>query len=464
MAPVHAHIEHRSVSSRGPTSPMTLVYGFVVVAIVGAVLLELPISNVSHHFISPITAIFTSVSAITGTGLVVVDTGETFTGFGKLVIAALIFIGGLGFMTGAAFLLLVTRRRSSLQGRLVMRAGLDDNRIGSIGNLARNIVLMAVVVQLIGSVLLFARWYIVDQLWTGISLSEGVYQSLFTAISAFNNAGFDVLPDDRVGGASLMGLSSDIPTLLIIAMVILVGATGYTTVANTVSVRRWRRLTLDTKLVLMGGFIMLLIGFGAFAAFEWSNPATIGQDTVSSKLMQSAFHTVNRSAGFSTLNYSDLNPADLTVTEGLMFVGGAPASTTAGIKVSTVMVILIASIAVFRGSTKTTVFGRTIPVLNVRRAMVVGSTAAGAVVLLVIALFAVQPTLDFRAGMFELISAFGNTGWSTGVTSQLSAAALGVVTVAMVVGRFGPLTIALLMIGKEHQGSIELPQERVRIG
>ena len=477
---------------------------------------------------SPIATFFTSVSAMTGAGLILVDTREHWTAFGEVVIAALIFVGGLGFMTGAAFLLLITGRRSSLQGRLVVGAGLDDNRLGTIATLARNIILMAIIVQIIGAIFIFIRWYLVAPIWEGMSLPEGLWQSVFTSISAFNNAGFDILPDELVGGGSLVGLSRDIPTLIIIGAMILIGSTSYATLNNVVEIRgwhrralgskrvfvgigvasiigfgifitligvnrdlqslrifglivitvsasyasfayvirirRWRHLTLDTKLVLVGISVMLLIGFVSFMALEWQNADTIGNESVRSKVTQSIFHTINRTAGFATVDYGKLHAANLTVSEGLMFVGGASASTAAGIKVNTFMVIVISAFAIFSGKERTTVFGREIPRVNVHRAMAVGATAAAAVMVLVVTLFIVQPGLDFRTGVFEIISAFGTVGWSAGATSNLNEGAQIVVSIAMFTGRFGPITIALFMAGRERTDTIRYASERIRIG
>jgi trk system potassium uptake protein TrkH len=528
MSPVRAHVERREVSVRGPTSPMMLVYSFFVVATVGAMLLSLPVANTTDEFMSPITTFFHSVSAMTGSGLIFVDTRDGWTGFGQGVIAALIFIGGLGFMTGAAFLLLITGRRSSLQGRLVVGAGLDDNRLGTIATLARNIILMAIIVQIIGAIFIFVRWYLIAPLWEGMTLADGLWQSVFTAISAFNNSGFEILPDDLVGGSSLIGMSGDIPTLIIIGVMILAGSTSYATLQNVIEIRgwharalgaksffvgvgalaiigsgvfitliginrdleslrifgqtiliisacyaafayiirirKWRHLTLDTKLVLVGIGAMLLIGFVSFLSLEWSNNNTIGNENLQNKVSQSVFHTVNRTAGFSSVDYSQLHTANLGVTEGLMFVGGASASTAAGIKVNTFMVIVIASIAVFSGKGRTTVFGREIPRVNVQRAFAVAATAAVAVLVLIVALFVVQPGLDFRTGMFEIISAFGTVGWSAGATPHLNEGAQIVLSLTMFAGRFGPITIALFMAGRERQEPIRYATERIRIG
>jgi trk system potassium uptake protein TrkH len=443
---------------------MVLVYSFFVVAVVGALLLSMPAMNSTHHFISPVATFFTSVSAMTGTGLVVSDTREAFTGLGQAVIAGLIFVGGLGFMTGAAALLFLTGRRSSLQARMVIGAGLDDSRLGRVATLAKKIIIMAAVLQIIGAVFIFVRWYLFGPAWAGLSITEAIWQSTFTSISSFNNAGFDIIPDELTGGSSLVGFANDIPTLLIIGILILAGSTSYAVLANMAQVRGWRKLTLDSKLVLVGIGLMLLIGFITFLITEWNNPATIGDESLTGKLTHSSFHTVNRTSGFSTVDYGQLESANTSVTSALMFIGGVSASTAAGIKVNTLMVIAVATYAILGGRQRVKVFGREIPRLNVLRAFTVGASGVFAVLLLIMALFVVQPELDYKSAVFEIVSAFGTVGWSTGVTPRLNDAALIVVSTAMFVGRFGPLTIALFMAGREREPLLRYPQQRVRIG
>jgi len=252
--------------------------------------------------------------------------------------------------------------------------------------------------------------------------------------------------------------------LRIFGLIVLTLSATYAAFAYLIRIRRWRHLTLDTKLVLVGIGVMLLIGFVSFLSLEWNNADTIGNESARSKVTQSVFHTVNRTAGFTTVDYSKLHAANLTVTEGLMFVGGASASTAGGIKVNTFMVIVIASIAIFSGKQRTTVFGREIPRVNIHRAMAVGATAAAAVLVLVVALFIVQPGLDFRTGVFEIISAFGTVGWSAGATPHLNEGAQIVLSITMFAGRFGPITIALFMAGRERQDTIRYASERIRIG
>lgn len=197
---------------------------------------------------------------------------------------------------------------------------------------------------------------------------------------------------------------------------------------------------------------------------EWSNPDTIGQESVNGKITESLFHTVNRASGFSTIDYAEIHDSNIAVTSVLMLVGGASGTTTAGIKVSTLMVIVFAGIAAVRGKRQTRSFGREIASAIVVRAFAVAISAVIGIFSLLFLLLLVQPELDERAAMFEIISAFATTGWSAGATPQLNSAARVVVTVAMFVGRFGPFTIALFMSERARVQSFRFPVEQVRIG
>lgn len=464
LSPLRVHIEPRRVSVRGPTSPMALVYTFFAVIMIGAIILMFPASSETGEFTSIVDTTFTATSAISGTGLVIVDTADAWSPLGEAVIAVLIFIGGLGFMTAAVFLIFVMGQSVGLQGQLVLGAGLGETQLGSITRLARRIILLAVVAQVIGAILIFIRWHVFGPAWEGLTLQDAIWQSVFTSISAFNNSGFDIIPDSLAGGPSVVGFANDIPTLSIIAALILIGSTSYTSFADFGQRRSWRLLRLDSKLVFLGTGIMLLIGFAAFLTLEWSNPNTVGDLPVDQKITHAAFHTSNRTSGFSALDYSELRDGNVATTEGLMLVGGASATTAGGIKVNTFMVLLFAAIATIRGKTRTNAFGREISRINVRRAFVVGASSIAMVTFLVFLLFMVQPDLNFREALFETVSAFGTTGWSLGITSELNTAGRIIISIAMFVGRFGPLTVALFMAGRESTESYRFPQEQLRIG
>ena len=213
----------------------------------------------------------------------------------------------------------------------MLSAGLGETQLAYITRLAKRIIIMAVIAQAIGAVLIFARWYAFGPAWPGLSLTDAVWQSVFTSVSSFNNAGFDLIPDGSAGGASLIGFSHDQITLAIIGALILLGSISYTTFSDVLRTRRWGGLRLDTKLVLSGTTLMLMLGFVAFEAAEWSNPNTVGNEPVTTKLSDGLFHSVNRASGFSVVDYAELAPSDSLATEALMFVGGATATTTAGI-------------------------------------------------------------------------------------------------------------------------------------
>ncbi len=448
---------------------MILIYGFLTVILIGTVLLMLPAAagdGPSPAFDQRLTqAIFTATSAVAVTGLVVVETDVAWSRFGQTVIMVLFFIGGLGFMTGAAFLLMIIGQRLGLRGQLLLRAGLGEAQLGAIASLVRKIVIFSVATQIVGIVLLFLRWYVFGELWEGISLGEALWQSTFHAVSAFNNAGFEIMPDAVVGGSSLQPFKADIPLLLIMAGLIIIGGLSYFVLADVVSTRRFSKLRLDSKLVLVGTLGLLVAGTAVFLSTEWTHPNSIGAQSVPEKVTDAFFHSAAaRTAGFSTVDYNGITHANNIGTEALMFVGGASASAAGGIKVNTFMVVVLAAAATLRGRSRVNAFGREIPSIIVQRAMVVGAAATVMLLALFAALVAIQPELDFRQALFEIVSAFGTVGLSTGITSELNTGARILVSVAMFLGRFGPLTLALLMAGREANETYQFASERVRIG
>lgn len=462
-------VERREVSVRGPTSPLILVYGFIGIILIGTLLLMFPAATeggVSGGFGDQLTtALFTATSATAVTGLVVVDTADHWTTFGHLVIMVLFFIGGLGFMTGAAFLLMVVGQRIGLQGQLMIGAGLGEQRLGVITSLVRKIVFFAVVVQVGGIVLLFLRWYVFGELWEGISLADALWQSTFHSLSSFNNAGFDIIPDEVVGGGSLQPFGTDIPLLLITAVLIVIGGISYFVVADVLSQRNFRRLRVDTKLVLVGSLILFLIGATIFLTTEWSRTETIGSASVTEKMASAVLHsTTTRSAGLSSVDYAQIDSANNVATQALMFIGGASASAAGGIRVNTFMVTIIAVVATLRGRRRINAFDRELPEVIIRRALVIGAAATGLLVASFVAFVAIQPGFTFREALFEVISAVGNVGLTTGITSELNSGTRILLTIVMFGGRFGPLTLALMMAGRQPTETYQLTNERVRIG
>ncbi len=465
IAPVQIHVERRTVSARGPASPMLLIYSFMGFVAIGTILLLLPISNVGNDFTPFVQAVFTATSAVTVTGLVVVDTADGWSRFGQVVIMGLFFVGGLGFMTGAAFLLLIVGQRIGLQGQLVIREGVGAGQLGGLVSIVRNIVIVAVAIQITGSVALFLHWFVFGSLWPGISAQEAAYQSIYHGVSAFNNAGFDVLPDVTVGGSSLIGFGTDHLTLGIMLALIILGGLGYFVLRDIAIARRFSRYRLDSKLVVAGSIGLIVIGSGLFLVEGWQDKGTIGDLSVKRKVVEAVFETAGaRTAGFTTIDYGEATTGRSFAIEALMFIGGASASTAGGIKISTFMVIMLAIFANIKGRRYVSGFGREIAADIVRRAMVVAAVAVLTLFAFISILARIENDLPFRDVFLETVSAFGTVGLSTGITSELGDGGRIVIASAMFIGRLGPLTLALLMAGSEKSQPYRLAEERVRIG
>ena len=464
IAPVEFEVQRRTISTRGFASPMSLVYGFAILAVIGSILLWLPWASNTPGSVNPLTALFTAVSAITVTGLATVDTDVVWSGFGQGVILFLIFIGGLGFMTGTAFLLILFGQELGLRNRLIIQTGLGGGALSGIASTVRNIFVLSVAIQVAGFAALWLYWNLVRDVWGDLDIVNNVWQALFHAVSSFNNAGMDIMPDDLVGGASLAGFRTDYGTLALTCALIVLGGLGYLVINDIWIVKRFRRFALETKVVLVGTALLLVFGVVTYMA-EWDNPATSGDVGIGQRVADATFHSVvTRSAGFSVIDYGEAQGSTDLTTELLMFVGAASGSTGGGIKVNTFVIIVAAVAITMSGRSAVNAFGRQLPAPVVTRALAVGLSAIAIVFALVFALAIAEDNLPFRASLFEVVSAFGTVGLSTGVTSSLGAAGQIIIVIAMFLGRFGPLTLGLLMAGSQVNERFSLPQEEVRIG
>ncbi len=445
---------------------MGLVYGFAALIMVGAFLLMTPAANTAAGSAPFRTALFTSVSAVTVTGMQPVDTAVYWTFFGQVVIAILVFIGGLGFMTGAAFLLVVAGRRIGLQNLLVIREGLGGGEMGGIRRLVLGFVGAAVLIQLLGAGALFLRFYVFGSVWPGVTMGEAAWSSIFHSISAFNNAGFDIFRNDVVHGDSVIGFQHDWVVLGTLASLIVLGGLGYFVIRDLVVVRRFSRFSLDTKLVVVGTVILLIGGAAVFLAQSWRDPGTLGHVGTGDKVAAAIFDSASaRTAGYQAIDYGNATQDRLVSAEMLMLVGGASASTAGGIKVNTALIILITVVSTIRGGRRATAFGREIPFIVIKRAMVLLASFVIIIGVFLLLLTGLQPEFPLHRHLFELISAFCTVGLTTGITAELNTGAQIVIMAAMFIGRFGPLTLALWMaVGSEEVETYRLAQERVRIG
>ena len=433
-----------------------IAVSFAAVITVGTALLLLPFSTTSRDGPPFVDALFTSTSAVCVTGLAVVDTGTYWSGFGQAVILGLIQVGGLGIMTLTAFAIVVLRRRIGLRQRVLTQAGAAATDLGSARRLAKYVVSFTLLFEGVFAIVLGLRFWLSYDLSAGDALWNGVFHT----VSAFNNAGFGLYPD------SLVRFNQDAIMSLGIAFLIISGGLGFP-VWLELRDRRFhgfRTFSLHTKLMLVGSAALIAFGFVAFLAFEWSNPATLGQFDAAHKVLPAFFQAVTpRTAGFNTLDYSQMREETWLTQMMLMFVGGGPASTAGGIKVTTFLVLLLAVAAEARGVPDTSAFGRRIPTEAIRLSFVVAFIAVNAVVVGSLALL-VDSRFDFTRVLFECVSALGTVGLSTGITFDLPELSKYFLIGLMFLGRTGPYTLALALALRQRPVKFRYAEERPIIG
>jgi trk/ktr system potassium uptake protein len=432
------------------------VTGFAVLIAIGTLLLFLPISRVPGQSADLAVAFFTATSAVCVTGLVVVDTATAWSPFGQVVILALVQVGGFGFMTGSTLLLLLfVGGRIGLRDRILAQASTGDLELGGVVSIVRRIALFTIVVEAAGAAVLFAAFAA-----GGREAGQSAWFGLFHAVTAFNNAGFDLFGGFR----SLADFGTNPVVLVTLGTLIVLGGLSVAIVADVLARRRWGRLVLESKLVLLTTFVLIVGGAVAFAALEWSNPATLGALPVEHRPLNALFESVTlRSAGFAVVDQGALGDAALFIAMALMFIGGASGSTAGGIKVNTFSVLLIAIVSTIRGRPSAEAFGRRVPHELIYRALSVAllSIAFVFIVAFGIAVVAGTPFVDTT---FEAISAFGTVGLTTGITHLLPAPAQVLLALAMFGGRLGPLTLALALASRQRPALYRPALESMRIG
>ncbi|PRO66061.1 TrkH family potassium uptake protein [Alkalicoccus urumqiensis] len=415
--------------------PQVLAAGFILSLFAGSLLLWLPVSVTGS--IAYIDALFMAASAVTVTGLGVVDPGTTFTRFGQIVLMVLIQLGGLGFMSFAVLLVLALGKKLGLRERMLVKESFNQPTIGGMVRLAKMLLLFTAVLEGAGTVLLAIRWV------PEYGLADGLFFSMFHAVSAFNNAGFSLWVEN------LTGYPADPLINSVISILFISGGIGFTVVYDLLHTKKFRFLSLHTKLMLSGTLVLNAGAALLFFALEYSNPETIGNLSASGKMWASYFQAVTpRTAGFNTIDISGLGMPAMTMMLVLMFIGAGSASTGSGIKLTTFLVIILAVQAYLRGKKEAVAFERRISEAAVTRALAVAVTS----LLIVIAgvfLLSVTEQAPYHVLVFEVFSAFGTVGLSMGLTPELSSFGKAVVMLLMFIGRLGPLTLAFALARTE---------------
>ncbi len=427
---------------------LVVIYGSWIAA--GTALLKLPFASTSP--VGWVDAFFTSVSAVTVTGLITVDTSTVWTMFGQGVIMLLIQFGGLGLITFAVFVLASVGARIGVSKQRYLAEELNIDSMSGLIPFVRRILIIFVFCELIGMALI-ATQFVPEYGW-----GMGLWHSLFHSISAFNNAGFSTFSD------SLMSWVGNPVIVWVISLQFILSGLGFLVLSELMRERRWRRLSLHSRLMLIGTPLLIATGVGGYAALEWTNPATLaGLDGIGAKLQASWFEGVTpRTAGFNAMDTAGVRDATALLTIVLMFIGGGATSTAGGIKVTTAFVLLLATIAFFKRSGTITIQRNQIGPsagLKVMALLFVG------LMLIFIALFTLVATqeLDFLDAAFEVFSAFGTVGLSRGATGELDTVGKLTICVVMFLGRLGPLTLGFLLATKTPP-RLHYPEGRVYFG
>ena len=433
-----------------------VVVGFAVAVVVGTVVLMLPVATADGAAAGWVTALFTTVSAVCVTGLVVVDTPTYWSLFGELAILAMIQIGGIGIMTLATLLGLLIARRVGLRLQLTAQAETKALGLGEVRQVVVRILAISVIVELLTAVPLVTRFAVFyDQ-----PLGRAFYLGLFHAVSAFNNAGFALFTDN------LMSFATDPWICFPLGLATILGGIGFPVLFELGRHLRHRvvRWSLHLRVTVGTYAILFVVGVVAFLLGEWTNPGTLGPVDVGGKLVIGVFSGIQpRTAGFNSVDIAQLDPATLLITDVLMFIGGGSAGTAGGIKVTTFALLAFVMWAEVRGEPTVHVLGRRLSPAIQRQALTVALAAVGLVMVSTVTLLEISD-FGLDAVLFETVSAFATVGLSTGITDDLPTAGQLLLAALMFLGRLGPITLASALALREHERRYELPEERTIVG
>jgi len=431
-----------------------LLLGFVVTILVGATLLYLPIFHEPNVNITFTDALFTATSAITVTGLNVIDPGSTFNRGGEILLIVLIQIGGLGFMTFAIWFFVLLGKKISLKQRLLMQENIGHISLEGIVKLALRLLWITMSVELIGAILLALGWHEI------LGWKEALYQGIFHSVAAFNNAGFSLFPDN------LMSSVSNPLVNIVISLLIILGGIGFVVIIDIINKGFvFKKLSLHSKVTLTTNLVLILFGLLFFFLMEFNNQNSIGALSTGDKFLATFFQViVTRTAGFNTLDIAALTQATLFFFIIYMFIGASSGSTGGGVKVTSIAVIWVTVKSVLQGKEHATIYKKTIPNELILRTMAVIILSLSVVIISTLILDITEPGTPFLVILFEATSAFGTVGLSMGLTPNLSEAGRWVIMITMLIGRLGPLTFGFALANKKAKEHFKYPEEKIMIG
>ena len=439
-----------------------ILFSFLATILLGSLLLALPISSASGSAVPYLDALFTATTSTCVTGLVTLPTVTTWSLFGQIVILLLIQVGGLGIVTIMSGLMLLLNRKMGIGDRLLIQDAFNLNTMAGLTRFVRNVLIGTLLIEGIGAALYMLVF--VPELG-----ARGIWVSIFNSVSAFCNAGIDVIATDSLCGYATRPLVNAVTCTLIV-----LGGLGYIVWWDVLRVlksrtaknkRIFRHLTLHTKIVLVTTLALVLVGGLLLLLFEYDNPQTIGEMSLFDKIQVALFQSVTtRTAGFASVPQENLTGASAALSILLMMVGGSPVGTAGGMKTVTIAVLFCAAFATIRNKNTATLFGRCISMESLKKAVAVMvafvTICAGSVVLLL-----ATSDASFLDAVYEAVSATATVGLSRGLTPSLNVAGKIIVIITMYFGRVGPISLAVALGSKgQSQNVICDPTEEISIG
>ena len=438
-----------------------MVVGFAGVILIGAILLSLPIATQTGESISFLDALFTSTSAVCVTGLVVVDTATYWSFFGHIVIIMLIQVGGLGFMTITTLFSLIIKKRINLKERLLIQESLNQIDLSGLVKLTRYILLMTFTIEGIGALILSTVF--IPQ----FGFVKGTWYSIFHAISAFCNAGFDLMGTVSGPFSSLTSYVNNTTITLAISLLIILGGLGFPVILDIIRNKKISKLNMHSKIVLISTAILILFGMAFILLVEYNNHDTLGNLNLKGKLLASLFQSVTiRTAGFNTIDLALLNQASLFIMMIFMFIGASPASTGGGVKTTTIATLILTVKSLLLGKEDIEVFERRISSSTVKKSVGIFFVGISAVSIGILLLSLTEGEFNLVEAAFEVISSFATVGLSIGGSINLTSIGKLLIVIYMFMGRVGLLTIFLALVSKNtvNKQLIRYPECRIIVG
>lgn len=434
------------------------VGGVTLLILIGGLLLMMPFATQNHARTPAVDAFFTAMSATSVTGLVTVDTATHWSFWGQLIILVLIQLGGFGFMVGASLILIVLGRGLSLRDTLMMQDGSPTMTLRDVTSLSRRIIKFMLITESIGAILLMANFLRHE------SLLDAVWFGIFHSVSAFCNAGFDLQGNFN----SVSGLNESPVIIMTIGGLVQLGGLSYMVLGDVWRQRAWKKLQMDSKLVLLTNGVLIVGALLLLILVEWNS--SFASIEPGWRPLNAFFQSIaSRTAGFSTINFDDTHPSTLFLWVGIMFVGGAAGSTAGGAKLATVAVIFLAVVSTLRGQEEPQAFGRRIASNLIFRAMSIIALFLFTHFVLSLGLAITEDvfndaSISFVNLMFEAMSGLATVGLSTGITPDLSIPGKLILFVAMFIGRLGPITAAYALQHRQKPARYRFPEAHIRIG